>query len=232
MISAEVMDAAGLVRQLQEAANAHDAPRLGDFYSEDAVAISPVFGEVHGRREVVRTFEALFETYPDCVFELSEAFAEGNRFAFMGSVTATDNRGWFGLPPTGSIVRYRITMVCTVVGDKIVREERLYDLTGIVERLEKARIEAELRLASEVQSALLPPIAKAPAGRRSPTPFPAERSAATSSKSSSCRRASSPSRWGTSKERVRRRLWSAPCSTGCSSRTRRTGSDRPRRSGG
>jgi len=160
MIPTEVMDAASFVRQLQEAANAHDASRLGEFYAEDAVAVSPVFGEVRGRREVVRTFETLFEQFPDCLFDLSEVFAEGDRFAFMGTVTATDKRGWFGLPPTGSVVSYRITMVCTVVGEKIVREERLYDLTGVVDRLEKARLEAELRTASEVQSALLPRIVK------------------------------------------------------------------------
>jgi len=160
MMQAEVMDAAGFVRQLQEAANAHDASRLGEFYAEDAVVVSPVFGEVRGRREVIRTFETLFETFPDCVFDLSEVFEESRRFAFMGTVTGTDTSGWFGLPPTGAVVRYRITMVCTVVGEKIVREERLYDLTGVVERLEKARIDAELKIASEVQSALLPRIVR------------------------------------------------------------------------
>jgi serine phosphatase RsbU (regulator of sigma subunit)/predicted ester cyclase len=156
MMPTDTMDAAAFVRELQQAANAHDASRLGEFYAEDAVAVSPVFGEVKGRREVVRTFETLFETFPDCVFDLSDVFAEGNRFAFLGTVTATDKNGWFGLPPTGVVVRYRITMVCTVAGEKIVREERLYDLTGVVERLEKARIDAELQTASEVQSALLP----------------------------------------------------------------------------
>ena len=160
MMHVETMDAVAFVRELQEAANAHDASRLGKFYAEDAVAVSPVFGEVKGRREVVRTFETLFETFPDCTFDLSEVFAEGDRFAFMGTVTATDRSGWFGLQPTGTVVRYRITMVCTVAGDEIVREERLYDLTGVVERLEKARIEAELKTASEVQNALLPRIVK------------------------------------------------------------------------
>ena len=161
MMQAEVMDAIGFVRQLQEAANARDASRLGRFYAEDAVAVSPVFGEVKGRREIVRTFEELFETLPDCVFELSEVFSDGNRLAFLGVVTATDTSGWFGLLPTGAAVSYRMTIVCTLEGEKIIHEDRLYDLTGVVERLEKARIDAELKTASEVQSALLPRIAKA-----------------------------------------------------------------------
>jgi ketosteroid isomerase-like protein len=154
------MDAAAFVRELREAANKHDASRLGQFYAEDAVAISPVFGEVHGRAEIVRTFQTVFETLADAEFDLSEVFAEGDRFAFMGTVTATDLDGWFGLPPTGTRLCYRITIVCTTVGGKIVHEERLYDLTGVVERLEKARIDAELKMATEVQSILLPRIEK------------------------------------------------------------------------
>jgi steroid delta-isomerase-like uncharacterized protein len=161
MMRPETMDAAAFIHELRKAATAHDASRLGSFYAEDAVAVSPVFGEVRGRAAIVRTFQDLFDTLPDAVFDLSDTFAEGNRFAFMGTVTATDRAGWFGLPATGTVVRYRITMVCTVASEKIVHEERFYDLTGVVERLEKARIDAELRTASEVQSALLPRIEKA-----------------------------------------------------------------------
>ena len=161
LIQTEPMDAVAFVRHLQEAANAHDASRLARYYAEDAVAFSPVFGEVRGREQVLRTFQELFDTLPDATFDLADVFSEGNRFAFMGTVTATDRSGWFGLPATDSVVRYRITLVCTLAGGKIVREERFYDLTGVVERLEKARIDAELRTASEVQSALLPRIEKA-----------------------------------------------------------------------
>ncbi len=150
------MDAVAFVRELQAAANAHDARKLAGFYSEDAVAVSPVFGRMTGREAVARSFERLFETFPDSVYDLSEVFTEGDRLAFLGTVAATDRNGWFGLPPTGAAVRYRLTVVCTLAGGKIIREERLYDLSGIVERLEKARIEAELRTASEVQKSLLP----------------------------------------------------------------------------
>jgi len=160
MMRAATMDAAAFVRELREAANNHDASGLGRFYAQDAVAVSPVFGRVRGRAEIVRTFQAVFETLGDAEFDLSEVFAEGDRFAFMGTVTATDLDGWFGLPPTGTRLSYRITIVCTVAGDKIVHEERFYDLTGVVERLEKARIDAELKVASEVQSALLPRLEK------------------------------------------------------------------------
>ncbi|HEV2386051.1 MAG TPA: SpoIIE family protein phosphatase [Candidatus Acidoferrales bacterium] len=154
-------EAVKLVRQLQEAANSHNVSRLMELYADDAVAVSPVFGEVKGRAAIARTFERLFATLPDCAFELSDAIAGDDRIAILGTVAGTDRIGWFGLPPTGGPVRYRLTILCTLAGGKITRDERLYDAAGVVERLEKARLDEELRTAAEVQSALLPRTANA-----------------------------------------------------------------------
>ncbi|HET7451600.1 MAG TPA: SpoIIE family protein phosphatase [Thermoanaerobaculia bacterium] len=154
------MDVKAFARSLRETVVARDYERLAGFYAEDAVAISPLFGEVRGRVAIIETFKKTFETLPDFTFDVTETFADGNRFAFFGIVGATDQDGWFGLPPTGTSFRYRLTIVCTVVDGRIVHEERQYDLTGVVGRLEKARLETELRIASDVQNALLPRVLK------------------------------------------------------------------------
>jgi steroid delta-isomerase-like uncharacterized protein len=148
-------DAAAFVRAIQEAANAHDVARMRNFYAEDAVALSPVFGEVRGRDAVTRTWEALFKTVPDVSIDVTDVLADGDRIVFLGTVKGTDRFGWFGLPPTGAPLSYRLSTVCTRKDGKIVREERLYDVAGLVEHLEKARIDKELQTAAEVQSALL-----------------------------------------------------------------------------
>lgn len=148
-------DAARFVRAMQDAVNAHDLGRMADFYADDAVAISPVFGEVRGKDAVTRTWKALFETVPDVALDVTDVLAEADRIVFLGTVTGTDRVGWFGLPPTGGPLRYRLSLVCTRSNGKILREERLYDAADLVERLEKARIDKELRTAAEVQSALL-----------------------------------------------------------------------------
>jgi predicted ester cyclase len=158
------MDVAAFVRSLRETVIARDYERLAEFYAEDAVAVSPVFGEVRGRAAIIETFKKTFEMLPDFTFDVTESFADGNRLAFFGVVGATDEHGWFGLPPTGTSFRYRLTIVCTVINGRIIQEERQYDLTGVVGRLEKARLDAELQIASDVQSALLPRILKS--GRR------------------------------------------------------------------
>jgi steroid delta-isomerase-like uncharacterized protein len=143
------------VRAFREAANAHDAARMRGLYAQDAVALSPVFGEVRGRDAVARTWEALFKTVPDVSLEVSDVLADGDRIVILGAVKGTDRFGWFGLPPTGAPLSYRLSTVCTVKDGKIVREERLYDVAGLVEHLEKALIDRELQTAAEVQSALL-----------------------------------------------------------------------------
>ena len=149
-------EALALVRELQDAANRHDAARIVELYADDAVAVSPVFSEVRGRAGIRTTFETLFSTLSDCTFDLSNVLVDGDRIAVLGTVSATDRTGWFGLAPTGQAITYRIVLLFTVVGSKIVRDERIYDNAGVVERLEKARVDKELRTAAEVQRTLLP----------------------------------------------------------------------------
>ena len=43
----------------------------------------------------------------------------------------------------------------TIAEGKIIRDERIYDLTGVLQCLEKARLDKELSMAAEVQRALL-----------------------------------------------------------------------------
>jgi len=154
-------DAVAFVRAMQAAANAHDARRMMEFYLDDAVAISPALGELRGRSAVVGSWEALFTKFPDCAMEISDVFTDGDRIAFLGTMTATDTSGWFGLPPTGSRIRYRETMLCTIRAGKIAREERIYETAAVVERLEKALLDRELQIAVDVQNALLSRVASA-----------------------------------------------------------------------
>ncbi|HWC66328.1 MAG TPA: SpoIIE family protein phosphatase [Thermoanaerobaculia bacterium] len=148
-------DAVAFVRAMERAANAQDFASLAEFYVEDAVALSPVLGRLEGRRAVVASWEALFRKFPDCRIEVSDVFTDGDRIAFLGTVSATDTSGWFGLPASGGRIRYRETMLCTMRDGRIAHEDRIYETTAVVERLEKARLEGEMELAADVQSALL-----------------------------------------------------------------------------
>lgn len=148
-------EAVAFMRKMQEAINAHDVAAIMETYAEDAVLISPVFQRVSGRAAIASSFQTIFETFPDWKVHITDVLLEGNRIAGFGEATATDRKGWFGLPPTGETLSYRPVIMVTLVGGKIVRDERLYDLTAVHEHLEKTRMDREMKTAAEVQSALL-----------------------------------------------------------------------------
>jgi sigma-B regulation protein RsbU (phosphoserine phosphatase) len=148
-------EAWALIRRIYAAAGRRDATAIGEMYAEDAVAISPVFGEIRGRAAIARSWATLFSMFSDIALDIGDVLADGDRIAMLGRVRSTDRVGWFGLPPTGSPIDYRMAMLLTVAGGKIVRDERMYDSAGVVERLEKARVDKELQTAAVVQRALL-----------------------------------------------------------------------------
>jgi uncharacterized protein (TIGR02246 family) len=144
------------LRQVLDALARRDLERLLAFYAPDAVVVSPVFGEVHGRAAIGATFDTLFRTLADGTVEIGDVLVDGDRVAVIGTITTTDRTGWFGLRPTGSVIRYRLMLLLTIGDGQIVRDERIYDSTGVLERLEKARLDKELDTAADVQRALLP----------------------------------------------------------------------------
>jgi predicted ester cyclase len=149
-------DALEIVRRFRAAGGRRDTSALRDLYADDAVAISPVFGEVRGGDAIAATWATMFTTFPDITIDISDVLVDDDRLAILGRIGATDRIGWFGLSPTGSRIDYRIVLLLTTNAEgRIVRDERIYDNSGVIERLEKTRLDKELRTAAEVQRALL-----------------------------------------------------------------------------
>ena len=140
---------------LEEAVNAHDTALIMSLYKEDAVMVSPMFPRVEGLAAIAEIWERTFSLFPDWAVQTSDVMVDGNRVAFLGTAAGTDRNGWFGQPPTGHRIEYRAIIRLDLADEKIVRDERIYDLAGVLQRLEKARIDQELRMAAEVQRTLL-----------------------------------------------------------------------------
>jgi ketosteroid isomerase-like protein len=143
------------VRELEVGVNAHDTARLMRMYTDEAVAKSPMFPLIEGRAAIEKSWDTLFSLFPNWAVEISEVLVDGDRIAFMGRAGATDRNGWFGQPATGEAIEYRVVVILDIVDGKIVRDERVYDLAGVLQRLEKARLDKELRMAAEIQRILL-----------------------------------------------------------------------------
>src|SRR5260370_38162301 len=97
-----------------------------DFYADDAVAISPVSGEVKGREAIAATFKTMFSTLSDVRFEISDVLVDGDRIAMLGIVKTSDRSGWFGLPATGGSIDYRLALLLTLAQGKIIAHGRIF----------------------------------------------------------------------------------------------------------
>jgi len=125
-------------------------------YAEDAVLVSPMFETVTGRAAIGRSFDRLFVIFPDYSIQMRDALSlfDGERAAEFSTVTATQDVELFGLPPTGQRIEYHAARLFTFREGLIAYEQRIYDFGGVLERLEKTRIDRELTLAKAVQAAL------------------------------------------------------------------------------
>lgn len=154
-------EAARLAAELQIAINSHNIAAIVNCYSENATMVSPVFNTVHGRAAIADTWKRIFSNFPDWKVHIDDVLVDDDRLAILGSNMTTDRTGWFGLPPTGEPINYRAVILLTYADGKVIRDERVYDLGAVLEHVEKARIDQELRTAAEVQRALLPRTARA-----------------------------------------------------------------------
>lgn len=144
-----------LIRELLGASRRGDWARLRELYADDAVAVSPMFGEVHGNAAIAESWQRLAVALPDFSAEVSHVLVDGNRIAVLSSVSATDWHGWFGRPASGGTIAYKLVLLFTIDNGRIVRDERIYDSAAVLALLEKARTDRELRTAADVQRALL-----------------------------------------------------------------------------
>jgi len=149
-------EADDLIRRYHVALNGHDLAALMSFYAEDAVVVSPMFRTLRGRDAIRHSFESLFALAPDYRVQSNDSLFEGDRAAEISTAMATHSDRLFGLAPTGHRLEYQIVRLLTFRGHEIIHEQRVYDLAAILERLEKARIDDELRVAADIQRTLLP----------------------------------------------------------------------------
>ncbi|MFG2463885.1 ester cyclase [Streptomyces canus] len=120
----EVMD------RLTDAVTHPDLKAIAELYAEDAVAVTPDEGEIHGRANIVEYWRQMTETVPDGTFETTHAYEAGDT-AIDEGVFSGRNTGPIQLPTgetlpaTQKEVRIRGVDIATVKDGRIV-DYRLY----------------------------------------------------------------------------------------------------------
>jgi len=110
-----------------------DMAGISALNAEDVVLSSPMAGgTVHGRAAVEEVNRAYFAGFPDVIFTRETLVIDGDRAVWIGEVRGTDTGGFMGLAATGKPFQLPIVMVCTLKDGVIVREQRIYDFTGML----------------------------------------------------------------------------------------------------
>ena len=117
---------------MHRASNSRDAAALADAHTDDGVIYSPIFGEVHGRAAIEKSYRDLFIAFADWTYEPAELVVDGLRAAQLFSVTASHTSELFGVPPTHRRFKFQGVLVLEFRDGKIAVERRLYDFTGLL----------------------------------------------------------------------------------------------------
>jgi steroid delta-isomerase-like uncharacterized protein len=167
-------DIRALFGRVREAYERLDAVALSANYSDDCVVESPIGGRVEGPAGVEQIARITFEAFPDFTVEPEETLVIGDRAVATLTIHGTDTGGLFGFPPTGKRIRVPSVFLFTVRGQQIVHERRTYDFSGFLLQLtgdvpsaiasarlyrgilERAQLQRDVRVAAEIQRALLP----------------------------------------------------------------------------
>ena len=116
----------------QEALDNLDAAALSADYAEDCVVESPAAGMLQGAWAVDNQRRAWFEAFPDLKYRSQRLLIDADTVVQIFILEGTDIGGFMGLPPSGKTFRVPAVYTYELDGAKIVREQRVYDFTGML----------------------------------------------------------------------------------------------------
>jgi hypothetical protein len=117
--------------RLTEAITSADQNTIGELYAQDAVAITPDGGELHGRDDIAAYWRQMTEAMPEARYESVHSYEVGNTAIDEGIFTGR-NTGPIQLPtgetlpPTQKEIRIRGVDFATVDDTGHIVDYRLY----------------------------------------------------------------------------------------------------------
>ena len=116
----------------EEAFGEMDAQALADDYAADAIIESPTAGTHRGPAAAAHALDALFHAFADMTLTVDNRLIDGDRVVEVLTIEGTNIGGLMGLPASGRHFRVPAVFLYELRGDKIARERRIYDFTGML----------------------------------------------------------------------------------------------------
>jgi steroid delta-isomerase-like uncharacterized protein len=123
---------AAMFARREEAFEEMDAQALGADYADDAVIESPTAGTHFGPAAAAQAIDAVFHAFADMTTRTERLLIDGDHVAQVLTLEGTNLGGLMGLPPSGKHFCVPAVFVYELRGDKIARERRMYDFTGML----------------------------------------------------------------------------------------------------
>jgi steroid delta-isomerase-like uncharacterized protein len=122
-----------LFARRETALSQRDVSAISSLYADDVVVESPMAGgPVQGRAAADEVNRAFVAGFPDVNFTRDALVIDGDRAVWIGEVRGTDTGGFMGLAATGKPFRLPMVMVFSLRDGAIVREQRIYDFSGML----------------------------------------------------------------------------------------------------
>lgn len=123
---------AAMFARRDEAFTEMDAATLAADYADDAIIDSPTAGTHRGPAAAAQALDAIFRAFADMTRRADQRLIDGNRVAEVLNLEGTNLGGLMGLPPSGKRFQLPGVFLYELRGDKIARERRIYDFTGML----------------------------------------------------------------------------------------------------
>jgi steroid delta-isomerase-like uncharacterized protein len=112
-----------------------DPAALASHHAERGTVLSPIFSKVTGRETIQRSYESLFQSFPDWAMDNEHPLIDGDRVAVPFTAKATHVGRFMGLDGTGRRCEIHGVLLMEMKDGLIAHERRVYDFTGLLIQL-------------------------------------------------------------------------------------------------
>jgi steroid delta-isomerase-like uncharacterized protein len=118
-----------------EAWKRRDPVALAADHAERGTVVSPIFSKITGRDAILKSYQSLFQSFPDWTMDNEAPLIDGDRVAVPFTANATHAGRFMGLDGTGRRCEIHGVLLMQMVDGQIAAERRVYDFTGLLIQL-------------------------------------------------------------------------------------------------
>jgi predicted ester cyclase len=118
-----------------EAWKRRDPAALAADHAERGTVLSPIFSNIAGRNAIEKSYESLFQSFPDWAMDNESPLIDGDRIAVPFTARATHQGRFMGLDGTGRRCEIHGVLLMEIVDGLVAHERRVYDFTGLLIQL-------------------------------------------------------------------------------------------------